>query len=70
MHVRVSSTGIVWNELIGLICGYANIVHTSSSFCPHTHTHSLSHHNYEDRESMGLKVDIGHCRLIKFCSLT
>ena len=35
------STGIVWHELI---CGlYANVVHTSSSFCTHTHTHTHTH---------------------------
>ena len=32
------STGIVRN--VELICGYANVVHTSSSFRPHTHTHT------------------------------
>ena len=32
--------GITWNELI---CGYANIVHTSGSFRPHTHTHTRTH---------------------------
>ena len=30
-------TGIVRNELI---CGYASVLHTSSSFRPHTHTHT------------------------------
>ena len=33
-------TGIVRNELI---CGYASVLHTSSSFRPHTHTHTHSH---------------------------
>ena len=50
--VLVYSTGIVWNEVM---CGYANVVHTSSSFCPHTHTHILK--PFEDSEPTGLKVD-------------
>ena len=63
------SAGIAWNELI---CGYANVVHTSSSFRTHTHTHTHTHtvththihtvahtHKpFEDREPTGLKVDI------------
>ena len=42
VHVLVYSTGIVRNELI---CGYSNVVHTSSSFRPHTHipTHACTH---------------------------
>ena len=36
-HVLVYSTGILRNELI---CGYTNVVHTSSSFYPHTYAHS------------------------------
>ena len=59
MCVLVYSMGIVWNELI---CGYANVVHTSSSFCPHTHIHTHTHIcifiPFEDCELMGLKVDI------------
>ena len=54
VRMLVYSTGIVRNELI---CGYANVVHTSSSFRPHTHTmthtHTLSTFSYhpdEDRE--------------------
>ena len=39
MRVLVYSTGIVQNEL----CGYGNVVHTSSSFRPHTHTHTTQH---------------------------
>ena len=35
-RVLVYSTGIVQKELI---CGYASVVHTSSSFHTHTHTH-------------------------------
>ena len=42
-------TGIIWNELIYI---YANIVHTSSSFHPHTHTHM-----YTVWEPMVRKVD-------------
>ena len=34
------STGIIRNELI---CGYASVVHTSSSFCPHTCAHACMH---------------------------
>ena len=52
VHVLVYSTGIVRNELM---CGYANVVHTSSSFCPHTHTILIP---FEDSEPTGLKVDI------------
>ena len=37
--VLVYSIGIVWNELV---CGYASVVHTSNSFHPHTHMHTLS----------------------------
>ena len=49
-------TGIVQNELI---CGYANTVHTSSSF--HPHAHARAHHTHisilsEDLELMGLKL--------------
>ena len=66
MRVLVYSTGIVQNEPI---CGYANVVHTSSSFRPHTHTdtdtdthtHTLStfsYHSDEDCEPTGLKADI------------
>ena len=61
--------GIVWNKLI---CGYANIVHTSGSFLPctyarththtqkHTHTHTHTHILilFEDREPTWLNVDI------------
>ena len=49
MHVCMYSTGIVWNELI---CGYA-ILQVYS-----THTHTFI--PFEDREPMGLKVDIAH----------
>jgi len=42
VRVRVYSTGKVRNELI---CGYVNVVHTSSSFRPHTHTHTYTHTN-------------------------
>ena len=42
------STGMVQNELIRR---YANVVHTSSSFHPLTHTFS-----FEDHELAGLKV--------------
>ena len=63
MHVCVciALAGIVQNELI---CGYANVVHTSSSFRPHTHTqHTHTQHThspipFEDSEPTGLKVDI------------
>ena len=44
---------IVWNELI---CGHANVAHTSSSFRPHTHTQILI--PFENQEPTGLKVDI------------
>ena len=37
VRVLVYSTSFIRNELI---CGYANVLHTSSSFRPHTHTHS------------------------------
>ena len=37
MRVCMYSTATVQKELI---CGYVNVVHTSSSFCPHTHSHS------------------------------
>ena len=47
--------GIVRNELI---CWYAKVVHISSSFRTHTHTHILI--PFEDRELTGLKVDIAH----------
>ena len=52
MYVIVYSTGIIRNEL--RICGYAIIfiVHTSGSFCTHTHI------PFEDRELTGLKVVI------------
>ena len=40
------------------ICGYANVVHTSSSFRPHTHTHTHILIPFEDSVPMGLKVDI------------
>ena len=53
MRVLVHSTGIVRNELK---CGYANVVHTLSSFRTHTHTHILI--PFEDSEPTGLKVDI------------
>ena len=46
-------TGIAQNELI---CGYATIVHASSSFRTHTHTHTP----FEDCELTGLKVDIAN----------
>ena len=59
------SAGIAWNELI---CGYANIVHTSYSAhththtYTHTHTHTLTHTHilipFKDHELTGLKVDI------------
>ena len=69
MRVLVYNTGIVRNELI---CGYANVLHTSSSFRPHTHTHAHTHARMhilipsEDRESTGLKVDIaGNSALYK-----
>ena len=55
MRVCVYSTGIVRNELI---CGYANVMHTSSSFRPHTHTHILI--PFEEREPTWLIVDIAH----------
>ena len=42
-------TSIVWNQLE---CGYASVVHTSSSFCPHTH-----HTPIQGYELTGLKVD-------------
>ena len=63
-HVCVYSTGIVRNELI---CGYANVVHTSSSFHTHTHAHAHTHTfiPFEDHELMGLKVDTAHIQ----CSL-
>ena len=51
MCMLVYSTGIVQTELIS---GYASIVHTSSSFCPHTHILIP----FEDHEPTGLKVDI------------
>ena len=68
MRVLVYSTGIVQNEL----CGYGNVVHTSSSFRPHTHTHTTQHTHTrmyarthtifipfeDDHEPTGLKVDI------------
>ena len=51
----VLCTGIVQNELI---CGHANIVDTSSLFCPHIHTHACIVMPSGDGELMGLKVDI------------
>ena len=51
----IYSTGIVRNKLI---CEYANVVHTPSSFRPHTHTHTLILIPFEDHEPTGLKVDI------------
>ena len=50
IRVLVYSTSIVQNELI---CGYANVLHTLSSFHPHAHTLKP----FEDGETMGLKVD-------------
>ena len=44
-------TGIVLNELIR---GYAKVVHTLSSFPPHTHTHTL----FAGPKPIELKVDI------------
>ena len=57
MHVLLYSTGMVWNELI---CGYANVLHTSGSFRPHTHTHARTHIHipFEDHELTRLKVEI------------
>ena len=63
MRLLVLSTGIVRNELK---CGYANVVHTSSSFRPHTHTHTHILIPFEDSEPTGLKVDIAYC----VCSVT
>ena len=40
VRVLVYGAGIVRNELI---CGYANVLHTSKSFRPHTHTHTYTH---------------------------
>ena len=58
--VLVYSTGIVRNELI---CGYANVVHTSSSFRPRTRTHSYTiWWPWTD----GAKS--GHCRLYNIAS--
>ena len=37
-----------------LICGYANVVHTSSSFRPHTHSYHLRTANRDGAKS-------GHC---------
>ena len=62
------STGIAQNELI---CGYANIVHTSS-YSVHTGMHAHMHaHTYTDilipfgdREPMGLIVDISALRFL------
>ena len=45
--------GIVLNELI---CGHVTIVHTSSSFHPHTHTHTL-----EDCKPTGLEANTAKC---------
>ena len=47
------------------LCGYANIVHTSSSFHTHTHTHThtFSYH-LRTAKPTGLKVDIAICLLI------
>ena len=59
VHVcAVHSTGIVQNELK---CGYANVVHTSSSFRPHTRTHTHSHTIW-GQQTNGAKS--GHCRLL------
>ena len=57
MRVLVHSTGIVRHELI---CGYANVVHTSVSFRPHTCTHTHTHIliPFEDSEPTGLEVHI------------
>ena len=54
----VYSTGIVRNELM---CGYANVVHTSSSFHTHIHTHTHILIPFEDSEPTGLNVDIAAC---------
>ena len=50
-------TGIVWTELI---CGYASVVHTSSSFYTHTHAHTSARIliPFEDCKQTVLKVDI------------
>ena len=58
MHVclcLVQCTDIVQNELI---CGYVNVVYTSSLFHPHTHTHAHILIPFEDHNPTGLKVDI------------
>ena len=44
-------TGIVRNELIW---GYANVAHISSSFCTHTHSHTISGPRTDRAKS-------GHC---------
>ena len=61
VRVLVCSTGIVRYELL---CGYANVVHTSSSFRAmpvlYTSTRTLTRilKPFEDSEPTGLKVDI------------
>ena len=55
--VLVYCTGIVRNELI---CGYAKVVHTSSSYRTHTHTHTHSYH-LRTANQRGKKWT-GHCR--------
>ena len=71
VRVLVYGAGIVRNELM---CGYANVLHTSSSFHTHTHTHTHAHthmhacthtHTHifipsEHREQMGIKLDIAN----------
>ena len=41
--------------MLAPVCGYANVVHTSSSFRPHPHPHT---HTIWDGEPTELKVDI------------
>ena len=56
----VYSTGIVRNELM---CGYANVVHTSSSF--HTHTHTYTHtHSHTIWGQRTDRAKRGHCRML------
>ena len=62
-------TSIVWNELI---CGHANVVHTSSLLCLHTHMHAHtnthSHAIWAPRTPTVLEVGIAHMHTLNVCN--